>query len=620
MQILLYFPRYCGKLTLNKKAAGAGSGKEYNMKKIILTAAAITVFGATAYAAQPGEVLGLVYTTDIMTVVDNIPIPSYSIDGTTAIALADLRAYGFDVQFNEETRRVDVTTLEAPQKYDTPEVSRGSVGGTCGEILSTDITAYVNGIYIPSYNVNGRTCVEVEALGAVNDAYNVEWGYSDYNFNYSYDNSSRTLYLNSFRFPATTMEKVVAENGAFAAGNELELYTSVSGTNSSRYFSKARLEPERGIYAGITADETEGFSSTFGVYSSYFEFDERNDDFKTNYKEEIKGKDCINLICWNTMDVTQAYDDEYIRRTLNNITSTGQKAIIRYGAEMNMGSMGNSPSAFVKAFRHIADIVHEYDELAMMWSPGDYGSLDRPYELYYPGDEYVDWVGMSCFMKHDFMGITEMSDDGLLAFNCGDYAWMSNSIKKLTDFMQRNNINKPIGISEGAVESKVSYADIDLTGWSEPRLRAMYWYTAMKFPQVKMFTYFNQNCGGEIMEYKTTPGYRDIINEAIEGAGYLTTASQTPKKEFAAAESQVFKNGVLPLYTYAYFPHEKVLKVEYELDGKTAAASDQIPYYAEIKDMPSSDELTVRVVTDKSRHTYKYNITPTDGGFKLIKQ
>ncbi|MDO5396632.1 MAG: glycosyl hydrolase [bacterium] len=589
------------------------------MKKLIFTAAALAAFGLTAYAAQPGEVLGLVYTTDILTVVDNVPIPSYSIDGTTAVALADLRGYGFDVQFNEETRRVDVTTLEAPQEYNTPAVERGSVGGTCGEVLSTDIVAYVNGIFIPSYNVNGRTCVEVEALGAITDKYNEEWGYSDYNFNYRYDNSVRTLYLNSFRFPATTMEKVVEEYGAFSADNEFELYTHVSGQGNKRYYSGARLEPETGIYAGITADETEGFTDTFGVYSSYFEFDERNDDFKKNYKSEIEGKDCINLICWNTMDVTQAYDDEYIRRTLDNITAAGQKAIIRYGAEMNMGTMGNSPSAFVKAFRHIADIVHEYDNLAMMWSPGDYGSLDRPYELYYPGNEYVDWVGMSCFMKHDFMGITDMSDEGLLAFNCGDYAWMSNSIKKLTDFMQRNNIDKPIAISEGAVESKVLYADIDLTGWAEQRLRAMYWYTAMKFPQVKMFTYFNQNCGGEIMEYKTTPEYREIINEAIDGAGYLTTASGKPEKTFCKANSsnQRYENGTMPLYAYAYFPHENILRVEYEVDGVIKAVSENVPYYANITDLPYSGNLIVRVVTDKDVHEYQYYFQFRSGAYYL---
>lgn len=585
------------------------------MKKIILTAAACICTAASVYAQDVGDVIGTVYTTDIITLVDSVPIPSYSIGGTTAIALSDLREYGFDVQFNEETRRVDVTTLTKPENITGIETKRGTVGGVCGNVLYTDIRAYVNGVEITSFNVEGRTCVRVEDLGALTDEYNVQWGYSDYNFNYRYDDSVRTLYLNSYRFPKVSMGEVSVEMKGISANNELELYTK----GDTQMYYGARLEPQKGIYAGINGDGTDGFKTSFGVYSTYFEFDERMDYFCKPNINIISQSDCINLIPWNTSAVGSAFEnEEYIRRTLDNIASSGKKSIIRYAAEMNVGTMGNSPSAYVKAFRYIADIVHEYDNMAMMWSPNDFGSLDRPYEIYYPGDEYVDWIGISSFMKHDFMGNVNTDEWGNLAFNCGKYAWTSNSLKKISAFMEKNNINKPIAISEGAVESEIYYSEIDIHDWAIPRLRAMYWNTAMKFPQVKLITYFNQYCGGEVMSYKLTDEYRAIIEEALECGIFLTTASDSADMTFVKAQEQVYNN-TLPLYTYAYFPHNDIERVEYYIDTALAASADEIPYAVNM-DISALEKnthtLTVKAVSAEEIFEYSYELY-FDGAWKI---
>lgn len=105
--------------------------------------------------------------------------------------------------------------------------------------------------------------------------------------------------------------------------------------------------------------------------------------------------------------------------------------LVRFAPEMNgtWTPWGQQPTAYVEAFRTVADAVHEATEhAAMVWSPsygagypfgasaravdpsgqvevdvldtdGD-GTLDEaddPYAPYYPGDEAVDWVGLSLF-------------------------------------------------------------------------------------------------------------------------------------------------------------------------------------------------------------------------------
>ena len=57
--------------------------------------------------------------------------------------------------------------------------------------------------------------------------------------------------------------------------------------------------------------------------------------------------------------------------------------------------------------------------------------------------------------------------------------------------MEKNGIEKPVAVSEDGVGTTMPYDNGDISEWAEPRLRSMYWYIPMKYPQVKLITYFN---------------------------------------------------------------------------------------------------------------------------------
>jgi hypothetical protein len=108
----------------------------------------------------------------------------------------------------------------------------------------------------------------------------------------------------------------------------------------------------------------------------------------------------------------------------------GVDVLVRFDQEMNGSwyAWGQKPTEYIRAFRLIADTIHaRAPRAAMVWSPSygggypfqgpqsaaqpgspDFAALDTnhdgriaagddPYGPYYPGDRYVDWVGLTLY-------------------------------------------------------------------------------------------------------------------------------------------------------------------------------------------------------------------------------
>jgi beta-mannanase len=57
---------------------------------------------------------------------------------------------------------------------------------------------------------------------------------------------------------------------------------------------------------------------------------------------------------------------------------------------------GNQPGEYVQAWRHVHDIFAEHGvtNVTWVWSPNVVYTGSTPLEGLYPGDDYVDWLGM----------------------------------------------------------------------------------------------------------------------------------------------------------------------------------------------------------------------------------
>ena len=141
----------------------------------------------TSSAAQVGDTIDWVLYTDIVTYINGYYIPSYNINGYTAVVVEDLLYYGFDVNWDGAAKTLKVTRNYArdfcpPDSY-KPAKNTHKVGDRAMPVLYTDIVTYFEGDRVTSYNVDGRTIAYVDDLATY------------YQQSYIWDGTARTLKL-----------------------------------------------------------------------------------------------------------------------------------------------------------------------------------------------------------------------------------------------------------------------------------------------------------------------------------------------------------------------------------------------------------------------------------------
>ncbi|MGN1116804.1 MAG: stalk domain-containing protein, partial [Candidatus Ornithomonoglobus sp.] len=368
-----------------------------------------------------------------------------------------------------------------------------------------------------------------------------------------------------------------AERKKMVTETDFELYTEGS-VESAPYFG-ARHEPRGGTYIGMIAENSEGFRP-LGSYLTYIE-DMYQNDLYYPANEMIRSDNVIAMVGWTIHDINNVNFDQ-VRSVLNTLSSYNKPMFIRFANEMNESALGNEPSRYIDVFRRAADMVHEYPNFAVVWSPVDIGALDRKFEYYYPGDEYVDWIGVSCYSIRYFLGDRNTSYNSSVYFMTGDYAWATNKLKPFMEFVSKHNINKPIMLSESGVATNNSYGDW-LEGWTVPRMRNLLYSVVMKYPQIKMINYFNTYRANETEKFDIS-GYQyaaDTFNAAASSGAYIRELGGSPEFVYQPAdkgETLKAKNDIVRLHTLAYFANQPDISVNYTLDGVWYHSSSQIPY------------------------------------------
>lgn len=95
--------------------------------------------------------------------------------------------------------------------------------------------------------------------------------------------------------------------------------------------------------------------------------------------------------------------DDYIRQSAQDAAAYGKPFFLRFAEEMNggwfpwgAGVNGNTPEDYIAAWQHIVSVFRAEgaDNAVWVWSPNsEYDGL-YPFSDLYPGDEWVDWVGL----------------------------------------------------------------------------------------------------------------------------------------------------------------------------------------------------------------------------------
>lgn len=200
--------------------------------------------------------------------------------------------------------------------------------------------------------------------------------------------------------------------------------------------------------------------------------------------EAIWGRGGVPLVTWepwNWTDPMQRFSlraivdgryDAYIRSQAAAAAAWGKPILVRFGQEMNGAwypwGKEHSANAYKLAWRHIVNLfrVIGANNVRWVWSPYVSNGGHLLFERYFPGDRWVDWVGL----------------DG---FNWGvSRAWQSFSTIFANSYRLLSRMtSRPIMIPEtGSTEEGGSKAEWISRAMEQelprfPRIRALVWFS-----------------------------------------------------------------------------------------------------------------------------------------------
>jgi hypothetical protein len=155
----------------------------------------------------------------------------------------------------------------------------------------------------------------------------------------------------------------------------------------------------------------------------------------------------LDFVVWEPFDTTTAdiaagHSDAYIESFAAAVRALNVPIVLSFGHEFNgdwypWGTTGSTPAQFVAAWRHIHDLFAEAGatNVIWVWDPNDiYPVPDVNLARYYPGDSYVDWVGVTGYWTQQ-----------------GPYTYGTLYLPTLEEIRQFTR--KPFLIAETAVEA-----------------------------------------------------------------------------------------------------------------------------------------------------------------------
>jgi hypothetical protein len=197
---------------------------------------------------------------------------------------------------------------------------------------------------------------------------------------------------------------------------------------------------------------------------------------------------------------------------------------------------------------------------------------------YYPGDEYVDWVGASLYVTNYTVSDSYSND---AYFGRGNFA---DCVLSLKETVETFGDKKPIIITESGI-NYVGSDGSDQSAKAAVQMNELYSVLNVVYPQVKAIIYFDRNSP------TTTNNYTISQNTAVQNAYTSATSSNsTLVSKLGSSSGSVYmpldddfscSTGTLSLAAYSQTPRG-TMTVSYKLNGRAITSSSTAPYYCTI--------------------------------------
>ncbi|MFD0528677.1 glycoside hydrolase family 26 protein [Kitasatospora arboriphila] len=286
-------------------------------------------------------------------------------------------------------------------------------------------------------------------------------------------------------------DRSAAASGSVGVG---PLPTAADGAGATGYGTPATMAGLRkpdGLHFGVSTPGSPNEPETENVSASAYRLPTVQEYF-VNWDEEFSADrvtssyhlGAVPLLTWQPSAGKDQGDDQpayalrriasgahdgYVRRFADAVREVRQPVVIRFAHEMNADwypwaeqRSGNRQGDYVAAWRHVHDVFASrgVTNVLWFWCPNIHRGTDK-HELarYFPGDQYVDWIGMDGYSE------SEKRADEVFDETYADLVSLSQ---------------KPIFIGETGVRPNVNKAlwTVDFFRWikAHPRVVGFSWF------------------------------------------------------------------------------------------------------------------------------------------------
>lgn len=295
----------------------------------------------------------------------------------------------------------------------------------------------------------------------------------------------------------------------------------------------AKHEPAHGTLLGaaVTGDPAVGYDlnripAVYGRdYASVLVYVQEWNSYPDETLLELaREKGCSLQVAWEPSWGLDAVEDNgYLRSFARELDDFGLPVFLRFAAEMNgdWTPWSGDPDLYIEKFRLVARVMRqEAPNVAMVWAPNYYP--DEKVDIYYPGDQWVDWVGINAYSDYYFNGNPDAPENIATINYQGRNA---NPLHKFKAIYERYAPRKPIMICETGVAWANRYPFVDVSAWGAANLERLYGYLPLLYPRVKAIYYFNYDISDKGPDYPCFSHYLISGNEKMLRAYRRATVS-----------------------------------------------------------------------------------------------
>jgi beta-mannanase len=208
--------------------------------------------------------------------------------------------------------------------------------------------------------------------------------------------------------------------GAAGASAEVSAVPSATPSQAPVFDVRPLLRPRKN-YLGVAiagapedmsridawAGRTGGKPNMITIYESF------DDQFAAAEVRKIHEYGALPVLRWEPFkqglgDIASGRFDDYLTEFATSVKRTNVPLAMTVAHEMNgrwypWGAQKNKPAKFVAAWRHVHDVFQRVGATNVIWTwtPNVINYLpDTPLKSLWPGDAYVDWLGIDGYFTH----------------------------------------------------------------------------------------------------------------------------------------------------------------------------------------------------------------------------